>query len=141
MQNILLILILSLSHSVFANEAINAITKPGYYGIFDFMPVEIAKSKAKEMAREDYRKGGYRYLVYGLRRENKNYRGYLEQHYGIKNTRVAGCIVTESVQEATDSYNSTMRQLLIEKYGRDIFKEAEEMSNNIGTDKLTDLKV
>jgi hypothetical protein len=62
-----------------------------------------------------------------LRREGKSYGGYLEQHYGIEDARVAYCIVTKSVQEAGETYNSTMRQLLTEKYGRDVFKEAAEM--------------
>jgi hypothetical protein len=126
MQTILFILILSLSNSVFANGAINTVTKPGRYRIFDFMPAEVAKNKAEEMAREDYKLGNYRHLVFGLRMEDKSYGGYLEQRYSIKDTRVAGCIVTGSIEEATNSYNSTMRQLLTEKYGRDVFKEAEE---------------
>lgn len=106
MQNILLILVLSLSHSVFANEDINIITKPDRYKVFDFMPVEIAISKAEALAREDYKLGNYRYLVFGLRREDNSYGGYLEKRYGVRDIRVAGCIVTESVEEATNTYNS-----------------------------------
>jgi len=50
-----------LSHSVFADEDINTITKPGRYGVFDFIPVEVAKRKAEEMAREDYKLEDYRW--------------------------------------------------------------------------------
>ena len=126
MRNIPLVLALSLSHIVFADGSINTLTKPGRYEIFDFMPVEVAKNKAEALAREDYQMGDYRYLVYGLRRENKSYGGYLEDRYGIEDRRVAYCIVNESVLQAADSYNKTMRQLLTEKYGRDVFREAEE---------------
>ena len=126
MRNILLVLALSLSHIVFADGSINTLTKPGRYKIFDFMPVEVAKNKAEALAREDYQMGDYRYLVYGLRRETKSYGGYLEDRYGIEDRRVAYCVVNESVLQAADSYNKTMRQLLTEKYGRDVFREAEE---------------
>ena len=128
MKNILLIFVLSLSQSVFANETLIDIMKPGRYEIFNYMSTEDAKSKAEKMAKEDYESGNYRYLVYGLRMEEKSYGGYLEENYAIKDTPVAGCVVTGSVEEATDSYNSTMRQLLAEKYGWDVFKEAEEMN-------------
>ena len=127
MKRILLILALPLSNTVFANETLIDIMKPGRYEIFNYISAEEAKSKAKNMAEEDFESGDYRYLVYGLRTEEGSFGGYLEKHYGIKDTPAAGCIVTGSVEEATDTYNSTMRQLLTEKYGRDIFKEAEEM--------------
>jgi hypothetical protein len=133
-RNMLIILALTLSHVVFASETINTLVKPGRYEIFDFLPVEVARRKAEAMAREDYRQGDYRYLVWGLRRENKSYGGYLEQYYGIEDARVAYCIVTTSEQEAGETYNSTMRQLLTEKYGRDVFKEAEEMSEHTERD-------
>ena len=125
-KNIILIIILSLSSSVYSNEAISTTTKFDYYGSFDFMPVEVAKEKAEKMASEDQKKGDYRYLVYGLRGENNSHERYLEKHYGIKETLVAGCIVTESAEEATNTYNSTMKKFLTEKYRRDIFKETTE---------------
>jgi hypothetical protein len=134
MRNILLILVLSLSNIVFADKPINTLTKPGRYRIFDFMSVEVARNKAESLAIEDYQLGDYRYLVYGLRTENKSYGGYLEEHYGIEDRRVAYCIVTKPVQEAAKTYNSTMRQLLTEKYGWDVFKEAEEMSRHAEID-------
>ena len=128
MRYILFILMLSLMYVSSADDTINTATESDRYGIFDFMSVEIAESKAEEMAREGYRLGDYRYLVYGLRREDKSYGGYLEQHYGIKDTHVTDCIVTDSVKEATNIYNSTIKQLLTDKYGKDVFKETEEMS-------------
>lgn len=128
MRRILFILMLSLPYISYADEVINTITESDRYRIFGFMPVKIAKSKVEDMAREGYRLGDYRYLVYGLRREDKSYGGYLEQHYGIKDTHVTDCIVTDSVKEATNIYNSTIKQLLTDKYGKDVFKETEEMS-------------
>lgn len=133
-KNILIIFVLSVPGILFASETINTLVKPGRYRIFDFMPIEVAKNKAEALAREDYQLGNYRYLVYGLRREDKSYGGYLEDRYGIEDRRVAYCIVNESVLEAAESYNSTMRQLLTEKYGRDVFKEAEEMSSRATKD-------
>ena len=67
MRNILLIIALSLSHVVCADETIDTLTKPGRYKIFDFMPVKIARNKATALAREDYKSGDYRYLIFGLR--------------------------------------------------------------------------
>ena len=136
MLKILLVLLLSLSHGVFANETLIDIMKPGRYQVFNYMSVEDAKNRADKMAKEDYESGNYRYLVYGLRMDEKSFGGYLEERYGIKDTRAAGCIVTGSVEEATDSYNSTMKQLLTEKYGRDIYKEAEEMGTRSKQDNI-----
>jgi hypothetical protein len=130
----LIILALTLSHVVFASETINTLVKPGRYEIFDLLPVEVARRKAEAMAKEDFRQGHHRYLVWGMRREGKSYGGYLEQHYGIEDARVAYDITTRSVQVARETYNSTMRQLLTEKYGRDVFKEAEEMSEHTERD-------
>lgn len=134
MISILIILALSLSQTVSASETINTLIKPGRYDGFDLLPVKVAIKKAEVMAREDYGQGHYRHLVWGLRREGKSYGGYLEQRYGIEDTRVASCIVTNSVQKAAETYNSIMRQLLVEKYGRDVFKEAEEMSERVERD-------
>ena len=130
MRNILCILALSLSHVVFADETINMLTKPGRYEIFNFMSVEVAKNKAEALAREDYRLGDYRYLIYGLRKEDRSFGGYLEDRYRVEDRRVAYCVVSDSIIQAANTYNNIMRQLLTEKYGRDVFKEAEEMNRH-----------
>jgi hypothetical protein len=134
MRNILFVLVLSLSHIVFADGSINIQTKPGRYEVFNFIPVEAAKNRAEVLAKEDYKLKNYRYLIYGLREEDRSYGGYLEDRYGIEDRRVAYCVVSDSIIQAANTYNQTMRELLAGKYGRDIFKEAEGMSRRAEKD-------
>jgi hypothetical protein len=96
------------------------------YAMFSKLSREEASMKAAAMASTDFQNGTYRILVYGMRRQNSPYEVYLWKIYGVSAVPIAGCIVSEGILGAADGYNSTMKPLLNQKFGRDIFKEAEE---------------
>lgn len=96
------------------------------YAIFNDLSKEAASSKAREMAESDFAKNLYRIFVVGKRPAKSAHDDYLKEHYGVLVTPIAGCIVSEGVIGAEEGYNSTMKPLLNRKFGRDIFKEAEE---------------
>jgi hypothetical protein len=98
------------------------------YAIFSDLSKEDASTKAREMAEADFARNVYRILVVGKRPATSPYDDYLKEKYGVVTTSIAGCVVTDGIIGAQEGYNSTMRPLLNRKFGRDIFKEAEETS-------------
>jgi hypothetical protein len=84
-----------------------------------------------EQAKLDFNNGIYNCFSYGLILERNSelssyIRNYTKNKYGI-NTKNAGCVITEYSQ----CYSKTMDDLVLEKFGNDIFeksrKEAEEL--------------
>ncbi len=84
-----------------------------------------------EQAKIDFDKGLYNCFSYGFIFEtNYELSSYIQKYrktkYGI-DTRNAGCVITEY----SDCYSRTMIDLVINKFGKDIFeksrKEAEEL--------------
>ena len=98
------------------------------YAIFSDLSKEDASMKAREMAEADFARNVYRILVVGKRPVTSPYDDYLKDKYGVLTTSIAGCVVSDGIIGAQEGYNSTMRPLLNRKFGRDIFKEAEEAS-------------
>jgi hypothetical protein len=98
------------------------------YAIFNDLSKEDASKKAREMAQTDFAKNVYRIFVVRKRPVRSAYDDYLKEQYGVLVTPIAGCIVSDGIIGAEDGYNSIMKPLLNRKFGRDIFKEAEETS-------------
>jgi len=98
------------------------------YAIFNDLSKEDAAKKAREMAENDFARNVYRILVVGKRPAKSVYDDYLKEHYGVLVTPIAGCIVSDGIIGAEQSYNSTMKPLLNRKFGHDIFEEAEKAS-------------
>src|SRR6266403_3887472 len=96
------------------------------YAIFNDLSKEDASKKAREMAENDFARNVYRIFVVGKRPVKSAYDDYLKEHYGVLVTPIAGCLVSDGIIGAEQSYNSTMKPLLSRKFGHDIFKEAEE---------------
>ena len=76
-------------------------------------------------AKKDYKAGKMQLEVYGLRKRTSPYETYLAKH-DIKLKPVAGCVINNQIREHANGYNSTMKQLVNQRMGRDIFKEAEK---------------
>lgn len=96
------------------------------YDQFDLLAKEAAFKKAAELARADFSKGTYHLLAYGLRSTAFTpSEKFLRIKYQIYTVPIASCIVSEGILSAADGYNSTMKPLLIKKFGKDIFAEAE----------------
>jgi hypothetical protein len=96
--------------------------------LFDNLSKEDASKRAREMAENDFARNVYRLFVVGKRPAKSTYDDYLKEHYGLLVTPIAGCIVSDGIIGAEEGYNSTMKPLLNQKFGHDIFKEAEEAS-------------
>lgn len=96
------------------------------FALFGELSKEDASKKAREMAENDFAKNVYRIFVVGRRPLENAYDDYLKEHYGVVVTPIAGCVVSDSVIGAEQSYNSTIKPLLNRKFKHDIFKEAEE---------------
>lgn len=116
-----------------AVTAIHADMKPqdnemDSYAIFNDLSKEDAWKKARQMAETDFARNVYRVFVVGKRPAKSAYGDYLKEKYGVLETPIAGCLVSDGIIGAEDGYNSTMKALLNRKFGHDIFKEAEEAS-------------
>jgi hypothetical protein len=98
------------------------------YAIFNDLSKEDASKKAREMAESDFARNVYRIFVVGKRPAKSAYDDYLKEHYGVLVTPIAGCIVSDGIIGAEESYNSTVKPLLNRKFGHDIFERAEEAS-------------
>lgn len=109
-------------------EAKPALNELEGYSIFTDLSREDASKKAEEMATADFARNVYRIFVVGKPPATSAYDEYLKERYGILMTPIAGCIVSDGLEGAQEGYNSTMKPLLNRKFGRDIFKEAEQAS-------------
>jgi hypothetical protein len=96
------------------------------YAFFNDLSKEDALKKARKMANADFARNVYRILVVGKRPATSAYDDYLKERYGVLMTPMAGCVVSRGVISGQEGYNSTMKPLLNRKFGRDIFKEAEQ---------------
>ena len=92
---------------------------------------KITCESGTEQAKNDFKNGIYNCFSYGLiferNPELSSYiRNYTKTKYGI-NTKNAGCVITEYSQ----CYSKTMNDLVLDKFGKNIFeksrKEAEEL--------------
>ena len=52
----------------------------------------------------------------------------LQERYGVNQYLVAGCVVSHELRSYADGYNSVSQRLIIEKHGKDIFKECEALA-------------
>ena len=98
------------------------------YALFNDLSKADASKKGREMAENDFAKNVYRIFVVGKRPAKSAFDDYLKEHYGVLVTPIAGCIVSDGIIGAEQSYNSTMKPLLNRKFGHDIFEEAEKAS-------------
>lgn len=121
-------LFLAAGGGVLRVEANPRVSEPDVYTIFTDLSKEDAAKKAREMATADFTRQVYRIFVVGMRPATSAYDEYLKERYGVLTTPIAGCIVSDGIEGAEDGYNSTMKPLLNRKFGRDIFKEAEQAS-------------
>lgn len=96
------------------------------FALFGELSKEDASKKAREMAENDFAKNVFRIFVVGRRPLENAYDDYLKERYRVVVTPIAGCVISDSIIGAEQSYNSTMKPLLNRKFGHDIFKEAEE---------------
>jgi hypothetical protein len=96
------------------------------YAVFGDLSKEDASKNAREMAETDFAQNVYRILVAGKPPATSAYDDYLLNKYGVRVTPIAGCLISDGIEGAIDGYNSIMKPLLNRKFGRDIFKEAEE---------------
>lgn len=98
------------------------------YAIFNDLSKEDASKEARGMAEADFARNVFRLFVAGKRPAKSAYDDYLKEKYGVLEVPIAGCIVSDGILGAIDGYNSTMKPLLNQKFGHDIFREAEDAS-------------
>ncbi|MDR0533444.1 MAG: hypothetical protein LBH01_05765 [Verrucomicrobiales bacterium] len=80
-------------------------------------------------AKKDFADGIYKEESYGMGSEWSTERSkYLQEKYQVVCKGVAGCVVTPKILGHAQGYNATMQKLLREKYGKDIFKEADDFA-------------
>jgi hypothetical protein len=96
------------------------------YAVFGDLTTKEASTKARKMAETDFAQNVYRIFVAGKPVGPNAHDDYLLKKYGVQVTSIAGCLISDGIAGAKDGYNSTMKPLLNRKFGRDIFKEAEE---------------
>lgn len=100
------------------------------YNILYPLTEDQAYEKGEVLALEDFENGKYRILVYGLRPSDAiASEEYLHQNHGIEFFPIAGCIVSDGIVGGVKGYNAKMKSLLKEKYGKDIFEEAEAVES------------
>lgn len=121
-------LFLATAGGIIQAEAEPPVSELNGYTIFLGLSKEDASKKAREMATADFARQVYRIFVVGMRPATSAYDEYLKERHGVLTTPIAGCIVSDGILGAQEGYNSTMKPLLNRKFGRDIFKEAEQAS-------------
>ena len=85
-----------------------------------------ALTKGKKLASGDFEQGIYRMLVYGLRRMDSPEEKWLQAKYSVYTIPIAGCMVSDGILGAAEGYNTTMKDLLAKKFGKDVFEEAKQ---------------
>ena len=121
-------LFLATAGEIIHAEAKSAVSELDGYAIFTDLSKADASKKARQMATADFARHVYRIFVVGKRPATSAYDEYLKERYGVLMTPIAGCIISDGIEGAQEGYNSTMKPLLNRKFGRDIFKEAEQAS-------------
>lgn len=126
MKTTLQIVLLLVAFPCLAEEPANPNSALNQFAPITELSRAAAKEKASEMARNDFAQGRYRILVFGMRREGSPSDKFLQKQYGVTTDPIAGCLVSDGILGTAEGYNSTMKPLLNEKFGKDIFKEAEK---------------
>ena len=121
-------LFLATAGGIIHAETNSAVSERDDYTMFTDLSKADASKKAREMATADFARNVYRIYVVGKRPATSAYDEYLKERYGVLMTPIAGCIISDGIEGAQEGYNSTMKPLLNRKFGRDIFKEAEQAS-------------
>lgn len=98
------------------------------YLIALFLGVDpIASQRGRLAARLDLAFGHYEIRGYGLPVPYSNeYARLLQERYGIHYRQAALCIVSESLRDYVDAYDSIMAAAAERKFGKDIFRESFE---------------
>ena len=129
MRAVILVLLIVVLTGVGAPKSVDA-KPPGDaldgYAVFGDLAKKDASKKAREMAKTDFAQNVYRIFVAGKPIGPNAHDDFLLNKYGVQVTSIAGCVISEGIAGAKDGYNSVMKPLLNQKFGRDIFKEAEE---------------
>jgi hypothetical protein len=80
-------------------------------------------------ANRDFVQGVYQQEVVGaLSAEGAARARYLKDKYNVLTKPVGGTMVTSFETDHAKSYNATMQQLLAQRFGRDVFKEADQFT-------------
>lgn len=86
-----------------------------------------AVTRGRLLARFDLSRGRYRLLVYGSTPpEREGYARLLKQRYGIEVEKVADCLVSQSLVDYADAYDSVSVTAAKAKFGPDIFDQTWE---------------
>jgi hypothetical protein len=108
--------------SAWADPEIPAYYQLNGYKEFDSLDKAAAYKKGVAMARHDFGRGVYRFLVFGRRAGGETVdEEKLRKNYSIYFVPIAGCIVDDGIEGAADGYNKTMRALLEKAYDKDMF--------------------
>jgi hypothetical protein len=83
-----------------------------------------ASLRGRAAAHFDVARGRYQILGYGLPAAwQPEYAWLLRQRYGIEYRAVAGCIVSRSLVDYVDGYDSVSAAAAKRRFGRDVFRE------------------
>jgi hypothetical protein len=82
-------------------------------------------------AKIDFSKGIFRIQTWGMRSGRRNReQEYLMTHYHVDILSIAGCVVMPTLMSKANGYNDTMKTLLVSKFNKDIFEEANNATKN-----------
>ncbi|HEY5893198.1 MAG TPA: hypothetical protein VIT91_08210 [Chthoniobacterales bacterium] len=84
------------------------------------LSVPNAKKRARTLATSDYKKGIYRTLFFGYPTGEGPEERLLRKKYAVYSIPI-GCVVSDSVIAFTETYNDTMKPLLVSHFNTDIF--------------------
>ena len=103
------------------------IPAPVDYSFASTQSFEVAKQAGIREAEKDFSNGVFRIQQYGMRSTyiSPNER-QLEEKYGIHPWPVAGCIVTQAILGRAEGYNTRMKELLFQHFGKDVFAEKDD---------------
>ena len=118
---------LSLAFAVAIATAQRSFVEPEVASMFTSLPRAKAVATAKDLAARDFAAGRPRTLVIGKTAWSSSYEDYLREHYGIQ-VMLLSMRQPEKAFSVSGAYNETMRSLLRQKFRRDIFKEAYEVT-------------
>lgn len=87
-------------------------------------------------AHYDIARGHYYLLAYGLPTASRpEYARLLRERYGVEFRAVAGCVVTPTLVDYVDGYDSVSMTAVNRKFGRDVFKETMAEADQSWADK------
>jgi hypothetical protein len=86
-----------------------------------------APARGWAIARFDVARGHYEVQEIGLAAPWRPQSAtLLRERYGVEHRRVAGCVVTESLNSYVAAYNGVMRAAAQRKFGHDVFAECSD---------------